>query len=84
MYASGCLPYALTACWLAAVCACLLPLHFMPALPASLPASVARTPVANHVEILSRLALQFIEVREGGKCSLFGDRGLILGGEPPV
>ena len=47
------------------VIGCLLstvrPINFMPHRPT--PASVARMPVANHVEVLSRLALQFIEVR---------------------
>ena len=35
----------------------------LPARPAFSPSSVARVPVANHVKVLSRLALQFIEVR---------------------
>ena len=36
-------------------------------------------PVANHVEVLSRLALQFIEVQEGGRVSFIQGGGLILG-----
>ena len=57
----------------------------LPALPASLPSPVAHMPVVNHVEVLSRLALQFIEVRKGENGSLlWGWRPHLGGGRAPL
>ena len=54
-----------------------------PALPLPVPASVARMPVANHVELLSRLALQFIEVQGAGRSLRLGVEASFWGGRDP-
>ena len=56
-------------------------INVMSALPASSPAAVARMPVANHVEVLSRLALQFIEVMMRGESVPYSGSWPHLGGK---